>query len=108
LRHPRILNAFTFGYLGRIAVAFIEFAADDCMRLSAEWAKIKRKEAAETFGDKIIALPYSLCPSGNAVADAILHSAKSIEQNRFEDKHGSSTSRATAPTHLAAPRRSKK
>ena len=32
LRHPRTLNAITSGYLGRIAVAFIEFAADGCTR----------------------------------------------------------------------------
>ena len=84
LKHPRILNAITSGYLGRIAVAFIEFAADGCTRLSVEWTEINGKEAAETFGDKVIALPYSLCPGGNAVADAILYSAKSIEQNRFQ------------------------
>ena len=84
LKHPRILNAITSGYLGRIAVAFIEFGADGCTRLSVEWTGINRKEAAETFGDKIIALPYSLCPGGNAVADAILYFAKLIEQNRFQ------------------------
>ena len=84
LRHPRILNAITSGYLGRIAVAFIEFAADGCTRLSIEWAEINGKETTETFGNKIIALPYSLCHGGNAVADAIFYSAKSIEQNRFE------------------------
>lgn len=84
LRHPRILNAITSGYLGRIAVAFIEFAADDCTRLSVEWTEINGKEAAEAFGSKIVALPYTLCPGGNAVADAILYSARSIEQNRFD------------------------
>ena len=59
-------------------------AADGCTRLNIEWTEINRKETAETFGNKIIALQYSLCRGGNAVADAILYSAKSIEQNRFE------------------------
>ena len=36
LKHPRILNAIASGYLGRIAVAFIEFGADGCTRLSVE------------------------------------------------------------------------
>ena len=65
-------------------MAFIEFAADGCTRLNIEWTEINGKETAETFGNKIIALPSSLCHGGNAVADAILYSAKSIEQNRFE------------------------
>ena len=103
LKHPRILNAITSGYLGRIAVAFIEFAADGCTRPSVEWTEINGKEAAETFGNKIIALPYSHRPGGNAVADAILYSAKSIAQTASRVSAGSSTSRATAPTHLAAP-----
>ena len=46
LRHPRILNAITSGYLGHIAVAFIESAADGCTRPSAEWTEINGKEAA--------------------------------------------------------------
>jgi len=84
LSHPRILRAIRNGLLGRIAVAFIQFAAESCEELSIGWTVIDGPAAAEAFGRKLRALEYSYCPGGNAVADAILFAAKAIEDNGFE------------------------
>lgn len=84
LRHPRILNAISSGYLRRIAVAFIEFAAYECERVSVPWAIIDGRAAAQNFSEKLAAVPYLPCLGGNAVADALVFAAESIDQNTFE------------------------
>lgn len=84
LQHPRILNSIASGFLGKIAVAYIEFAADGCTRMSVKWTHISGAETAAAFGARIAALPYLPCPGGNAVADALQFAAQSMERNRFE------------------------
>ncbi len=84
LQHPRILNAISAGFLGKIAVAYIEFAADGCTRMSVGWTNISGAEAAAGFGARIAALPYLPCPGGNAVADALQFAAQSMERNKLE------------------------
>ena len=84
LAHPKVLNAIASGYLRKIAVAYIEFAALDCNQLSVAWAVIDGAAAAKAFGRKVVGLERWYCPGGNAVADALAFAAQSIETNGFE------------------------
>ena len=84
LAHPRILKAISGGFLGRIAVSFIEFAAYECERLSVPWMMIDGPRSAKEFADLLAQVPYAPCPGGNAVADAIAFAAQSIDENAFE------------------------
>lgn len=84
LINPHVLNAIARGYLQSIAVAYIEFAADGCERLSVPWTRIHDGASARAFGDRVLAQPREYCPGGNAIGDAIAFAHGSIEANTFE------------------------
>jgi len=84
LANPRVLSAITGGFLRSIAVAYIEFAADGCERLSVSWTLIDGVASARAFGEKIMAQPVMFCPGGNAIGDAVAFAARSIDTNGFE------------------------
>lgn len=83
LANPRVLNAITGGFLRAIAVAYIEFAADGCERLSVPWTMVSDVESARGFGAKILAQPPMFCPGGNAIGDAVAFATRSLDTNGF-------------------------
>jgi Protein of unknown function (DUF1194) len=84
LANPNVQSAITGGLTGGIAVAYIEFAAEGCERLSVAWTRIHDVASAEAFGRRILAAPLQYCPGGNAVGDALAFAAHSIETNAFK------------------------
>ena len=84
LRNPKVQSAITGGLTGGIAVAYIEFAAEGCNRLSVPWTRIHDVASAEAFGRQILAAPLTYCPGGNAIGDALSFAGHSIEVNDFK------------------------
>lgn len=84
LINPRVVRAITGGFLRSVALAYIEFAADGCERLSVPWTRVYDKASAAAFGQRILAQPPMFCPGGNAVGDAIAFATVSIDENPFE------------------------
>ena len=103
LRNPRVLDSITGGLTGGIAVAYIEFAADGCERLSVKWTRIDSRESAEAFGKEILAQPLMFCPGGNAVGDALAFAATSIEKNNFKGLRRVIDISGDGPNTLGAP-----
>ena len=83
LVNERVLSAITGGLHGSIAVAYIEFAADECVRLSVPWTRIHDKASAQAFGEQILKQPQMFCPGGNAISEALTFAATSIQSNEF-------------------------
>lgn len=84
LASPRVLNAITGGFLRSVAVAYIEFAADGCVRLSVPWTRVHDGASAKLFGERILAQRPMYCPGGNAIGEAVAFAAQSIETNKFK------------------------
>jgi len=84
LTNPKVLSSITGGLTGGIAVAYIEFAADGCNRLSVPWTRIHDQASAAAFGQRILAVPLQFCPGGNAIGDALSFAAHTIETNGFK------------------------
>lgn len=84
LANPRVLSAIGSGFLRSIAVAYIEFAADGCTRLSVPWMRVGDAASAMAFGDAILAQPRMFCPGGNAIGEAVAFATESLETNAFE------------------------
>ena len=84
LTHPRILRAIISGILVRIGVAFIEFSAYGCERLSVQWTTVDGSQSATAFGRKLLVLDYDPCLGGNAAADALAFAAQLIDEKNFE------------------------
>lgn len=107
LAHPRVVRAITGGFLRSVALAYIEFAADGCERLSVPWTRLFDKASAVAFGRRILHQPRMYCPGGNAVGDAITFATSSIEDNNFEgtrriiDFSGDGPNTLGTPAYLA-------
>jgi len=84
LANATVQSAITGGLTGGIAVAYIEFAAVGCTRLSVSWTRIHDLASAEAFGQQIVAAPLKFCPGGNAIGDALSFAAQSIATNGFQ------------------------
>ncbi|MEC7396272.1 MAG: DUF1194 domain-containing protein [Pseudomonadota bacterium] len=84
LTHPRIQRAIISGILVRIGVAFIEFSAYGCERLSVQWTTVDGSQSATAFGRKLLVLDYDPCLGGNAAADALAFAAQLIDEKNFE------------------------
>lgn len=84
LKNPKVQSSITGGLTGGIAIAYIEFAADGCTRLSVPWTRIHDLASAEAFGNRILEQPPLFCPGGNAIGDALSFAAHSIETNAFK------------------------
>jgi len=84
LKNPKVQSSITGGPTGSVAIAYIEFAADGCTRLSVPWTRIHDLASAEAFGKRILEQPQMFCPGGNAIGDALSFAAHSIETNAFK------------------------
>ncbi len=84
LTNATVQSSITGGLTGGIAVAYIEFAAVGCTRMSVPWTRIHDLASAEAFGRNILAAPLKFCPGGNAIGDALSFAAQSIETNAFQ------------------------
>lgn len=84
LKNGKVLDAITGGLTGSIAIAYIEFAADGCTRLSVPWTRIHDLASAEAFGARVLEQPQMFCPGGNAIGDALAFAATTIEENGFK------------------------
>lgn len=84
LKNPKVQSSITGGLTGGIAIAYIEFAADGCTRLSVPWTHIHDLASAEAFGARVLEQPQMFCPGGNAIGDALTFAATTIEENEFK------------------------
>ena len=84
LSHPRVQKAIGGGILGSIAVSYIEFAGDGCTQMTVDWMQITDTNAAQMFGNRILASDSKFCFGGNAISEALTFAAASIYTNRFE------------------------
>ena len=83
LAHPRVLTAIRGGYLQKIAVAFVEWAAPESQETIVDWTVIEDEESARDFGRRLVTAPRAVWGS-NSISNAIHYSANLIETNGFE------------------------
>lgn len=81
---PKIQSAIGTGFLGSIAVSYIEFSAEGCTQMSVEWTRIHDQQSAVNFGNKVLAKERYSCSGGNAIGEGVALAATTIEKNQFE------------------------
>lgn len=79
----RVLESISSGFVRSVALAYIEFAAPGCVRLSVPWSRVSDEKTALAFGETILAQPRMRCPGGNSIGEAIVFATRSIEDNGF-------------------------
>lgn len=83
LAHPKVLAAIRGGYLQKIAVAFVEWAAPESQHTIVDWMVIEDEATARAFGDALMVAPREAWGS-NSISNAIDYSANLIETNGYE------------------------
>jgi hypothetical protein len=101
---PEVLGAIEAGgALGRIAVAYVEWAGRRRQDVVVDWAVIEDAASAEAFAARILIAPRRV-QGVNAIGAALLKGVELIEANRFDgfrkviDLSGDSAWNPRAPT----------
>lgn len=84
-RHPSIIDAIRHGSLGRIAVAYYEWAGFGHMKIIAPWSLIKDKASAHAFAN-ILTREQPETARRTAIAAAISFGAGYFDNNEFTGK----------------------
>ncbi len=83
IAHPEVLNAITHGYLGRIAVTFVEWADETSQDVVVPWTAIDGEDSARRFAKAMLAAPRQVF-GPNAIGAALAAAHASIEGNDFD------------------------
>lgn len=82
-RHPQVIRAITNGILGRIAVAYYEWAGFGHMRVIVGWTVIDDADSARAFADALTVNPPQTARR-TAIADAINFAVPFFKENDIE------------------------
>lgn len=77
-----VLDAIAQGMLGKIAVAYVEWAGADEQRTVVPWTLIDGPESAAAFAEKLGAAPLRRAYR-TSISGALLHSARQFDGNGF-------------------------
>ena len=81
-RHPKVVRAIRYGYLGRIAVAYYEWAGFGHMKIIAGWSLISDRKSAHGFADNLLEPPPETARR-TAIAAAIAFGITHFDRNGF-------------------------
>ncbi|NKB49885.1 MAG: DUF1194 domain-containing protein [Alphaproteobacteria bacterium] len=82
LAHPKVLSAIGSGFLGKIAIAYVEWGGPDSQHTIVDWTVVDGLESAAAFGAKLVAAPRAAV-SYNSISNAIVYSQNLIESNDY-------------------------
>ena len=82
IAHPRVLAAIGSGFLGKIAIFYVEWGGPDSQHTIVDWTVVEGPNSAAAFGTKLVAAPR-VAVSYNSIANAIAYSQNLIETNDY-------------------------
>jgi hypothetical protein len=80
--HPKVLSAIGSGFLGKIAIAYVEWGGPESQHTIVDWTIVDGSESAAAFGAKLVAAPRAAV-SYNSISNAIVYSQNLIETNDY-------------------------
>jgi hypothetical protein len=83
LRDPDFVRAVQAGPLGRVAIAYFEWASTPRQESLVGWHVISGPDSADAFATQLEARPFSGF-RGTSISGALAFAQQLIEQNRFE------------------------
>ena len=82
LRNPTVIAAIKGGFIGKIAVSYVEWAGHGHIKTVVDWQIIKDKQSADEFALKILNADWDSA-SRTAISDMILASIGMFKKNKF-------------------------
>lgn len=80
--HPRVQVAIKSGFLGKIAIAYVEWGSAESQHTIVDWTVIDGPESAAAFGEKLKAAPRAAF-GYNSISNAIVYSQNLLETNAY-------------------------
>jgi hypothetical protein len=80
---PEVLQAIASGFLGKIAVTYIEWGGATSQHVIVDWSVIDGPESAKLFADRLVTTPRA-ATGWNSIANAIAFSHKLMDENVHE------------------------
>jgi hypothetical protein len=81
--HPEVLAAIASGYVGRIAVTYVEWGDETSQEVVVPWTAIDGHESAGAFAAALMSVPR-LAQGPNAIGNALAVGQALIEGNAYE------------------------
>lgn len=82
LEHPEVIAAIRSGFLGRIAITYVEWAGPGRQAIIAPWTVVDGVEAASALVDNIAGQPVSYL-RGTSISSALLFTSELFDGNGF-------------------------
>jgi Protein of unknown function (DUF1194) len=82
LQHPEVIAAIHAGFLGRIAITYVEWGGPGSQQIIAPWTIIDGEESAAALAATIAAQPFSFL-RGTSISGALTFSADLFDGNGF-------------------------
>lgn len=102
LTHPEVIAAIRSGFLGRIAVTYVEWAGPSSQAVIAPWSLIDSAETAEAFADAIAARPVSYL-HGTSISGALRFTGSLFEANGFRSTRQVIDISGDGPNNMGQP-----
>jgi hypothetical protein len=83
IKSPEFVKVIQTGFLGKIAVTYIEWAGDGYQTEVVDWAIIKDRASAEDFAQKLKAAPIDTGP-WTSISDVIKHAVPKFFNNNYQ------------------------
>lgn len=86
LRDPQIIDAIRSGFLGRIALSYVEWSGPYLQVTIVPWMAIGEEADIAYFAGQLETQPRQLYGGGTAPGNAVLYATQALLNNRFEGK----------------------
>jgi hypothetical protein len=102
LQHPEVIAAIHSGFLGRIAVTYVEWAGPGLQRVIAPWSMVDGPDAAKDLAGRIAAQPVSFLRA-TSISSALLFSAGLFDDNGFRSTRQVIDVSGDGPNNMGTP-----
>jgi hypothetical protein len=102
LQSPEVISAIRSGFLGRIAVTYVEWAGPRGQEIIAPWTLIDGPEAAAALAGSIATKPVSYL-RGTSISGALLFASTLFEGNGFRSNRQVIDVSGDGPNNLGIP-----
>ena len=101
-RHPEVINTIMSGFIGRVAVTYVEWAGPVSQVITVPWRIIDGKDSAGAFADILADEPVALI-RGTSIAGGIEYAAGLFDDNGIEGTRRVIDVSGDGPNNMGTP-----
>ena len=102
LKHPEVIAAIRAGFLGRIAVIYLEWAGPGSQHVIAWWSLIDGEESAASFARRVAGRPISNL-HGTSISGALMRASGLFDDNGFRSTRQVIDVSGDGPNNMGSP-----